>query len=227
MRSTSNCCVPEPHRKWIIVKARPEDIESITAWIKKLDRPMLTVAADDSLDKIENKKDVVQRFVKLKHCSVDRMVAIVTPLLGDTARVMPEPTTGSLMVVDTVENLLRIEKIVAEFDVPQRTTPSPRSSSCSSASRRRSATRWGPSGDNSPLHRVHQHDGVYRQNWDWAGRAMPGTFPQRRPERTASNRRRGQPSSPCSSSPSPIAVDHRQSPAGRYGADRRLDQAAR
>jgi type II secretory pathway component GspD/PulD (secretin) len=112
--------IPEPHRKWIIVKARPEDIESITAWIKKLDKPMLTVAADDSLDKIENKKDVVQRFIKLKHCSVDRMVAIVTPLLGDTARVMPEPTTGSLMVVDSVENLLRIEKIVAEFDVPQR-----------------------------------------------------------------------------------------------------------
>ncbi len=112
--------IPDPHRKWIIVKARPEDMTSITDWIKKLDKPMVTVTADESLDKIENKKDVVQRFIKLKHASVDRMMTMIQPMLGDAARMTPEPTTGTLLIVDSVENLLQIEKVVAQFDVPQR-----------------------------------------------------------------------------------------------------------
>ena len=165
--------IPEPHRKWIIVKARPEDIESITTWIKKLDKPMLTVTADDSLDKIENKKDVVQRFLKLKHASVDRMVAIITPMLGDTARVTPEPTTGTLMVVDSVENLLRIEQIVAQFDVPQRDDTITQVFELQYREPEEIANLLGAVvGDNSLSTASTSMTGQYRQNWDWAGRAM-------------------------------------------------------
>jgi general secretion pathway protein D len=181
--------VPEPHRKWIIVKARPEDIESITAWIKKLDKPIQTIAADDSLDKIENKKDVVQRFMKLKHCSVDRMVTIITPLLGDTARVMPEPTTGTLMVVDTVENLLRIEKIVAEFDVPQRDDTITQVFELQYREPEEIANLLGAVvGDSSLSTASTSLTGQYRQNWDWAGRAMRlGRFRSGGSSRTSSN----------------------------------------
>ncbi|MCU0915261.1 MAG: hypothetical protein MUC88_11945 [Planctomycetes bacterium] len=165
--------IPEPRRKWIIVKARPEDIESIVGWIRKLDKPILTVTADDSLDKIENKTDVVQRFIKLKHSSVDRMVAIIMPMLGDTARVTPEPTTGTLLVVDTVENLLRIEKIIAQFDVPQRDDTVTQVFELQHREPEEIANLLGAVvGDNSLSTASTSVTGQYRQNWDWAGRAL-------------------------------------------------------
>ena len=181
--------IPEPHRKWIIVKARPEDIAAITAWIKRLDKPMQTVAAEDSLDKIENKKDVVQRFIKLKHASVDRMTAIITPLLGDTARVTPEPTTGTLMVIDSVENLLRIEKIVAEFDVPQRDDTVTKVFELQFREPEEIANLLGAVvGDNSLSSASTSLTGQYRQNWDWAGRAMRlSRFRSGTPNRQPSN----------------------------------------
>ncbi|MCL5281177.1 MAG: hypothetical protein M1376_14855, partial [Planctomycetes bacterium] len=179
----------EPHRKWIIVKARPEDIASITDWIKKLDKPMLTVTADDTLDKIENKKDVVQRFIKLKHASVDRMTAIITPMLGDMARVTPEPTTGTLMVVDSVENLLRIEKIIAQFDVPQRDDTVTRVFELQYREPEEIANLLGAVvGDNSLSSASTSQTGQYRQNWDWAGRALRlGRFRSGTPNRQTSN----------------------------------------
>jgi general secretion pathway protein D len=165
--------IPEPRRKWIIVKARPEDIESILGWIQKLDKPMLTITADDSLDKIENKKDVVQRFIKLKHSSVDRMMAIIMPMVGDSARITPEPTTGTLLVVDTVENLLRIEKIVGQFDVLQRDDTITQVFELQHREPEEIANLLGAVvGDNSLSTASTSQMGQYRQNWDWAGRAM-------------------------------------------------------
>jgi general secretion pathway protein D len=181
--------IPEPHRKWIIVKARREDIASIKDWIQKLDKPMLTVTADDTLDKIENKKDVVQRFIRLQHASVDRMMTIITPMLGDTARVTPEPTTGTLMVVDSVENLLRIEKIVAQFDVPQRDDTMTRVFELQYREPEEIANLLGAVvGDNSLSSASTSLTGQYRQNWDWAGRAMRlGRFRSGGSNRQASN----------------------------------------
>jgi type II secretory pathway component GspD/PulD (secretin) len=181
--------IPEPRRKWIIVKARPEDLPSITDWIQKLDKPMLTVTADDTLDKIENKKDVVQRFIKLKHASVDRMTAIITPMLGDMARVTPEPTTGTLMVVDSVENLLRIEKIVAQFDVAQRDDTVTQVFELQHREPEEIANLLGAVvGDNSLSTASTSQIGQYRQNWDWAGRAMRlSRFRSGAPNRAQSN----------------------------------------
>ena len=222
--------IPEPHRKWIIVKARPEDLASITDWIKKLDKPMLTVTAEDTLDKIENKKDVVQRFIKLKHASVDRMVAIITPMLGDMARVTPEPTTGTLMVVDSVENLLRIEKIVAQFDVPQRDDTITQVFELQFREPEEIANLLGAVvGDNSLSTASTSQTGQYRQNWEWAGRAMRlSRFRSGAPNRRAEQpRRRGQQRAAHALYPGAASqVDHRQGPPGRHGADRRLDQAA-
>ena len=165
--------IPDPHRKWIIVKARPEDMTSITDWIKKLDKPMVTVTADESLDKIENKKDVVQRFIKLKHASVDRMMTMIQPMLGDAARMTPEPTTGTLLIVDSVENLLQIEKVVAQFDVPQRDDTVTQVFELQHREPEEIVSLLGSLvGDNSLSTASTSQTGQYRQNWDWIGRAV-------------------------------------------------------
>ncbi len=111
--------IPEPQRKWIIVKASPEDMEQIAEWITKLDKPIPTVSAQARLADIENKNQIVQRFVTLKNSSPARMAQIVTPLLGDGGNVTADEATGNLLVIDTVENLIRVEGIISQFDVAE------------------------------------------------------------------------------------------------------------
>jgi general secretion pathway protein D len=111
--------IPEPNRKWIIVKAMPEDLEVVRGWIRRLDKPTPTITADHALADIEAKNQVVQRFVKLKHYDAARMSEIVSPLLSESGHVTAEGTTGTLLLIDSVENLIRVEAVVAQFDVPE------------------------------------------------------------------------------------------------------------
>ncbi|MEE8575924.1 MAG: secretin N-terminal domain-containing protein, partial [candidate division Zixibacteria bacterium] len=55
----------------------------------------------------------------LENYSPSQMGQIVGPLLSETGYVSADETTGNLLVIDTVENLLRIEIIIREFDVPE------------------------------------------------------------------------------------------------------------
>jgi general secretion pathway protein D len=111
--------IAEPTYNWIIAKATAEDLKQISEWIEKLDRAVPTLFIDQPLAKIENKNQVVQKFFKLKNYSPSKMSQIVGPLISDTGYVSADETTGNLLVIDTVENLIRIEIIIREFDVPE------------------------------------------------------------------------------------------------------------
>ena len=111
--------IAEPTYNWIIAKATAEDLKQISEWIEKLDKAVPTLFIDQPLAKIENKNQIVQKFFKLENYSPSQMAQIVGPLLSDTGYVSAEESTGKLLVMVTVENLLRIEIIIGEFDVPE------------------------------------------------------------------------------------------------------------
>ncbi len=67
----------------------------------------------------EQKPQTVQKFFKLKYYSPSQMAQIIKPLLGPAGYISTDESKGYLLVIDTVENLLRIEKIIAELDVPE------------------------------------------------------------------------------------------------------------
>ena len=46
------------------------------------------------------------------------MGEIVLPLLSESGYVSADESTGNLLLIDTVENLIHIEAIIAQFDVP-------------------------------------------------------------------------------------------------------------
>ena len=48
------------------------------------------------------------------------MARIVSPLLSKTGHVTSVDSTNSLIVSDTAENMTRIDKIIAQFDVSRR-----------------------------------------------------------------------------------------------------------
>ena len=50
------------------------------------------------------------------------MSDIVTPLLTEAGHVTAEEGTATLLIIDTVENLMRIEAIIAQFDVAEADT---------------------------------------------------------------------------------------------------------
>ena len=81
--------------------------------------PVPTVQADYALAMIENKKQVVQKFFRLHNYAPTQMSQVVKPLVGNYGYVSADETTGQLLVIDTVENLMRIERIIDQFDVPE------------------------------------------------------------------------------------------------------------
>jgi hypothetical protein len=110
--------VPEAKQGWIIAKAAPADMATIRSWVERLDRAVATITSDTPLSTIENKNQVIQRCVKLRSYSASQMGEIVLPLLGESGYVSADESTGNLLVIDTVENLMKIEAIIAQFDVP-------------------------------------------------------------------------------------------------------------
>lgn len=78
-----------------------------------------TVSADEPLAAIENKNQVVEKFFKLKNSTAARLQEIVLPLVGEHGYISADEGTRTLMVIDTVENLMRIEKVIGQFDVPE------------------------------------------------------------------------------------------------------------
>jgi general secretion pathway protein D len=78
-----------------------------------------TVGPDEPLAAFENKEQIVQKLFKLKNYPPAQMGEIVTPLVGEFGHVSADATTGTLLVIDAVGNLQRIEHIIQQFDVPE------------------------------------------------------------------------------------------------------------
>lgn len=78
-----------------------------------------TIPAGQPLALIENREQIVQKFFKLVSYKPTQMGQVIQPLIGEHGYVSADETTGTLLVIDTVSNLMRIERIITEFDVPE------------------------------------------------------------------------------------------------------------
>ena len=78
-----------------------------------------TIQAGQPLALLENKDQIVQKFFKMENYKPSQMSEVVRPLVGEHGYVSADETTRTLLVIDTVSNLMRIERIISEFDVPE------------------------------------------------------------------------------------------------------------
>lgn len=76
-----------------------------------------TVGPDEALASFENKDQIVQKLFKLTNYPPGQMAEIVQPLVGEFGHVSADATTSTLLVIDTVGNLQRIQNIIQQFDV--------------------------------------------------------------------------------------------------------------
>jgi len=77
-----------------------------------------TIAADEPLALIDNKEQIVQKFFQMTSYSPSEMGTIIQPLIGEHGYVSVDEASRTLMVIDTVGNLMRLERIIQQFDVP-------------------------------------------------------------------------------------------------------------
>ena len=78
-----------------------------------------TVPPEVPLAAIKNREQIVRKFFRLTNYSVTSMSEIVGEMLGEYAYVSADETTGKLLIIDTVKNLIQMEGIIAQFDVPE------------------------------------------------------------------------------------------------------------
>jgi general secretion pathway protein D len=78
-----------------------------------------TLGADEPLARLEDKSAVVEKFFRLDNYSPARMAEIIGPLTAEYGHVTAIESTDTVVVIDTVENLLRIERIIRQIDVPE------------------------------------------------------------------------------------------------------------
>ncbi len=76
-----------------------------------------TVGADEPLAVFENKDKIVRKIFRLANYPPAQMSEVVQPLVGEYGHVSADETTGTIMVIDTVGNLMSIERIIRQFDV--------------------------------------------------------------------------------------------------------------
>lgn len=79
---------------------------------------LLRVPADKSVATIEDDLQIVTKEFLIEHYNVEKMVAVIQPILAGFGHIIADPDSRKLFVTDTVGNLLRIEQIVAGMDVP-------------------------------------------------------------------------------------------------------------
>jgi general secretion pathway protein D len=99
----------------------PEEMDD-TIFLKPLSDIKLgshpIVRADQPLAAFADPSQIVQKFFKLTNYPPSQMGEIVKPLVSEFGHVGSDESTGTLLVIDSVANLMRIENIIAQFDVP-------------------------------------------------------------------------------------------------------------
>ncbi len=78
-----------------------------------------TLGVDEPLARVEDKTSIVEKWFQLQYYSPTNLVNMVKPLVGEHGYVMADEKTGRVAVIDMVDNLIRIEKIVRELDIPE------------------------------------------------------------------------------------------------------------
>jgi type II secretory pathway component GspD/PulD (secretin) len=78
-----------------------------------------TIPAGRPLASIANKNQVVQYFFQLDNYSATRMSNVILAMIGEHGYVSADEDAGTLLIIDTVENLIRFERVIAQFDVPE------------------------------------------------------------------------------------------------------------
>ncbi len=90
------------------VYIRPKTADSETPLITK----------DSLLSQFQSKNQMNQSLFKIKYNPLSLMGEYILPLISDNGLLSIDENTQTVLVIDTIENLKRVERLIKKFDVP-------------------------------------------------------------------------------------------------------------
>ncbi|MEJ5260594.1 MAG: secretin N-terminal domain-containing protein [Anaerohalosphaeraceae bacterium] len=78
-----------------------------------------TLGVNEPLARISDPAQVVEKWYQLSNYKASQMAQVVSSLTADYGHVTADDSTGRISVIDTVENLRRIEQVIQQLDVPE------------------------------------------------------------------------------------------------------------
>ena len=101
-------CVVEETDYAIVILRMPEE-----------DPGKASTGSDESATEGIDKSQVVQKFYRLQNYSPTEMGRTIKPLLSNAGKQRADEESSTLLIIDTVENLERIEKTIEQLDKPE------------------------------------------------------------------------------------------------------------
>ena len=77
-----------------------------------------TIGPDEPVALYQDRDALAQKFFRLNNYSPARLQQIILPLMADYGYCTADQSTRSLVVIDTIANLQRIERIIQQLDTP-------------------------------------------------------------------------------------------------------------
>lgn len=78
-----------------------------------------TLGVNEPLARMADPSQVVEKWYQLSNYNASQMAEVVGSLTADYGHVTADEATGRISVIDTVENLRRIEQVITQLDVPE------------------------------------------------------------------------------------------------------------
>ncbi|MCK5878857.1 MAG: hypothetical protein KAH24_03700, partial [Holophagae bacterium] len=78
-----------------------------------------TLGPDDPLARVQEKTSIVEKWFQLTSYSPTQLIQIINPLIAEYGYVVADEGTMRIAVIDTVENLMRIERLIQQLDIPE------------------------------------------------------------------------------------------------------------
>lgn len=78
-----------------------------------------TLSVDEPLARIQEPSQIVEKWFQLVNYSPTQLAQVVGGLISDYGYVTADEATGRVSVIETVENLRRVERIIQQLDVPE------------------------------------------------------------------------------------------------------------
>jgi general secretion pathway protein D len=101
----------------VLVEVRPDliHIRSLSD-VLKLGVPQ--IAADVPMSAVDESVQVATKEFSIRHYDIKKLVQVLQPMLPGWGRIWADQDMGKLVVTDSVENLLNIERVIQGIDVP-------------------------------------------------------------------------------------------------------------
>ncbi len=111
----------DPRTNWLVLVGRPDRVERIEKLVAEFDVPARTdirqvLGPNESATSLPLRNELIQKIFKLKLAQPRSVQMAIQPLLGRQGNISVDERTRTVILTDTVANVIRFEQIIEGMD---------------------------------------------------------------------------------------------------------------